>query len=169
MPFAAGAGAGASSLPRTLHYAPSGGYLACSTDAAIIEEYLRSSESQGKSLRDTPGLADAAQKVGGPGSSLFGFENDSQVMRYVVDKLRKAPASANPFASLGTLSGAAGMAAPDADLRAWLDFSLLPEFDKIAKYFHFSVSGLSASTEGINYKIFSPTPPALRNSPAAKP
>jgi hypothetical protein len=169
MPFAAGAGAGAPSPPRILHYAPGGGYVAFSTDVAIVEEYLRSSESQGKSLRDTPGLADAAQKVSGPGSSLFGFENDSQAMRYVVEKLRKAPASANPFASLGTLSGAAGMAPPDEDLRAWLDLSLLPEFDKISKYFHFSVSGLSATTGGISYKIFSPTPPGLRNGPATKP
>jgi hypothetical protein len=170
MPLAAGVGAaGAPNLPRTLHYAPSGGYVAFSTDAAILEEYLRSSESQGKSLRDTAGLMEAAQKVGGPGSSLFGFENDSQVMRYLVEKLRKGPASANSLASLGTLSGAAGIAAPDADLRAWLDFSLLPEFDKIAKYFHFSVSGLSATTEGISYRIFFPTPPGLRSTSPAKP
>jgi hypothetical protein len=168
MPFGAATGAGAPSLARTLHYAPSGGYVAFSTDAAILEEYLRSSEGQGKSLRETPGLIDAAQKVGGPGSSLFGFENDQQVMRSVVEKLRKTPASTNPLASLGAISGAAGLAAPDADLSAWLDLSLLPEFDKIAKYFYFSVSGLSATTEGINYRIFSPTPPGLRNSPAAK-
>ena len=90
-------------------------------------------------------------------------------MRYVVEKLRKTPASANPLASLGALSGAAGIAAPDTDLRAWLDFSLLPEFDKISKYFHFSVSGMSATTDGINYRIFSPTPPGLQSSSSAKP
>jgi len=169
MPFGAGVGATAAPLPRTLHYAPSGGYVAFSTDAGILEEYLRSNEGQGKSLRETPGLVDAAQKVGGPGSSLFGFENDLQNMRYVVEKLRKTPASANPLASLGALSGAAGIAAPDTDLRAWLDFSLLPEFDKISKYFHFSVSGMSATTDGINYRIFSPTPPGLQSSSSAKP
>lgn len=170
MPFTGGAGTDAPKIPRTLHYASSGGYVALSTDAAILEEYLRSSEeSQGKTLRDTPGLAEAAQKVGGPGSSLFGFENDSQVMRHLVEALRKTPASANPLASLNTLSGAAGMAAPNADLRGWLDFSLLPDFDKIAKYFHFSVSGLSTTTEGISYKIFSPTPPGLRGTSPAKP
>ena len=169
MPFGAGAGPDAPKRPRTLHYAPSGGYVAFSTDAAILEEYLRSNENPGKPLRDTPGLVEAAQKVGGPGSSLLGFENDSQVMRYVVETLRKAPASSNPLAGLNSLSGAAGMALPDADLSAWLDFSLLPEFDKIAKYFHFSVSGLSATTEGISYKIFSPTPPGLRGNSPAKP
>jgi hypothetical protein len=61
------------------------------------------------------------------------------------------------------------MAAPDVDLSAWLDFSLLPEYDKIARYFHFTVSGLSATTEGINYRIFSPTPPGLRGNSPAKP
>jgi len=34
-----------------------------SADPATLETYLRSSENPGKALRDTPGLAEAAQKV----------------------------------------------------------------------------------------------------------
>jgi hypothetical protein len=169
MPFAPGGPGTAPSRPRTLHYAASGGYVAFSTDTGMLEEYLRSSEAQGKSLRDLPGLTEAAQKVTGPGSSLLGFENDSKAMRTIVETLKKSPNAAKALASLRSLSGAAGFAAPDADLSSWLDFSLLPDYDKISKYFYFSVGGLSATTDGISYKMFAPTPPELRASQASKP
>src|SRR5947209_8572998 len=58
---------------RTLHYSASSGYVAFSTDAATLEEYLRSSDTQGKSLRETAGLSETAQKVAGSGTSLFGY------------------------------------------------------------------------------------------------
>ena len=60
--FAPGAGApgmeGSDDAPsaRSLNYAASSGYVAISTDASMIEEYLRSSDSQQKALRETPGL-----------------------------------------------------------------------------------------------------------------
>ena len=41
MPFAAGSGAPNPNRPRTLHYTASGGYVAFSTDNAILEEFLR--------------------------------------------------------------------------------------------------------------------------------
>ena len=50
---------------RTLSCAASGGYVAMSTDTSLLEEYLRSSESQAKTLREKAGLLEAAQKVGG--------------------------------------------------------------------------------------------------------
>ncbi|MCX6928040.1 MAG: hypothetical protein NT154_33240 [Verrucomicrobia bacterium] len=55
---------GRPSAPSTLNCAASGGYVAMSTDASLLEEYLRSSESRGKALREKPGLPEAAQKVG---------------------------------------------------------------------------------------------------------
>ena len=57
--------------PRTLSCAASGGYVAMSTDTSLLEEYLRSSESQAKALREKPGLLEAAQKVGGMGTGLL--------------------------------------------------------------------------------------------------
>jgi len=44
----------------------------------------------------------------------------------------------------------------------WLDFSLLPPFEKIAKYFSISVYGGGATTEGLSFKMFQPVPPGLR-------
>ena len=81
--------AGRAAKPRTLSCAASSGYVAISTDASMLEEYLRSSEAQGKALKDTPGLSEAAQKVLGPGSSLFGFSNQAESMRGWFELLRK--------------------------------------------------------------------------------
>jgi len=47
-------------------------------------------------------------------------------------------------------------------LKDWLDFSLLPPFDKIAKYFHFTVYGGRLTPDGYSYQIFSPTPPQFK-------
>jgi len=47
-------------------------------------------------------------------------------------------------------------------LRQWADFSLLPPFDTIAKYFYFSIYSGSFSSEGFAFKVFMPTPPQLR-------
>jgi len=67
--------------PVTLKYVAGAGYVALSTDVSMIEDYLRSSQSQAKSLRETPGLTDAAQRVISPGSSLFGYQNQAESMR----------------------------------------------------------------------------------------
>jgi hypothetical protein len=44
----------------------------------------------------------------------------------------------------------------------WLDFALLPSFDRIAKYFYITVWGGSVNSDGFNIKVFSPTPPGLK-------
>src|SRR6185436_4904445 len=91
--------------PRTLNFAASGGYVAFSTDVSLLEEYLRSSDSQGKALRETAGLAEAAQRVTGPGAALFGYQNQVEAMRATLDLLKKDPASAtnaSPFASMSS-------------------------------------------------------------------
>ncbi len=157
--------AGASPAPpRTLNFAASGGYVAISTDASLLEEYLRSSESQGKSLRETAGLTAAAQKVTGPGATLFGFRNQTESMRVALELLKKDPGTntnASPFASM---PGAMGLPNPTAMFREWFDFSLLPSFDKIAKYFYFTVYGGSATSQGLSFKLFAPAPPQLKSA-----
>ena len=63
---------------------------------------------------------------------------------------------------MASLQGAFGVPNPQASIRDWADFSLLPSFDKIAKYFYFSVYGGSANGQGLALKYFAPTPPQLR-------
>lgn len=149
---------------HTLHYAASGGYVAFSTDVAMIEGYLRSSESQGKTLREIPGLNEAAQKVTGPGANLFGYENQLETIRTAIETLRKTSgltANTNAAVAAGFAPGALGVASA-GPLKEWFDFSLLPPFEQLSKYFYFSVYGGSASVEGLSFKFYSPKPPAIK-------
>jgi hypothetical protein len=45
-----------------------------------------------------------------------------------------------------------------------MDFSLLPPFESISKYFHFGMYSVSASVDGFTYKYFIDTPPAMRSA-----
>lgn len=148
---------------KPLSYAASAGYVAFSSDVATLEEYLRSGESMPKSLRNFAGLNEAAQKVGGTGSGYFSFENQSDTTRSAFETARKDPKAVTSFLSAGpllTLMGAPGgetKGGPDS-----LDFSLLPSYDKVAKYFYFNVGAIGVAPEAITFRIFAPTPPALR-------
>jgi hypothetical protein len=153
---------------RTLNYAASGGYLALSTDIALLEEYLRSSENPQKSLRETAGLAAATQKVTGAGTSWFGFGNQTETVRLALELIKKDPSiltRANKLSAIPTL----GAPADEKNAKPWIDPTLLPSFDKISKYFHYSVYGISANVEGLSFKLFAPVPPQLKkNSEPAK-
>jgi hypothetical protein len=141
-------------------FSASGGYLAISGDAGILEEYLRSSESKPKALMETQGLADAAQKVGGMGTGLFGFENENQSMRPVFDVIRKHPLTVQDFLSVPLPPTALGDQMES--LLQWADFTLLPPFDAVSKYFYFSVYAGGFSPDGFALKMYMPTPPQLR-------
>lgn len=149
--------------PRTLSYTASGGYVALTTNPSILEEYLRSSDSSAKTLRDSPGLVDAMQKVSGPGTCYFGYDNQAETMRTAFESLRKDSANAAGAASATVLPGAPPIPSIDATFKDWVDFSLLPPFDKVAKYFSFAVYGGGATTDGLALKVFAPVPPQLRN------
>jgi hypothetical protein len=155
-------GASKPSAPKTLNYAASGGYVAMSTDASILEEFLRSSESPKKALRETSGLTEATQKVTSTGTGLFGYENHAETMRAVFESLRKGSNSATNLGNLNPLTGALGIGSPDKNIKDWMDFSLLPPYEKIAKYFYFTVYSGGSTVDGLTFKMFAPAPPALR-------
>ena len=157
-------GAGASTA-LTLNYAASGGYVAFSSDPAMVEEYLRSSEGQRNELKQTPGLTEAAQKVSGPGTSLFGYENQVESMKEMCEHLRtKDTPSAGPsMAGAGSLlPSSLNVPGTVQSVKGLMDFSLLPSFDSISKYFHLTVYGGTASADGLSFKLFAPVPPALK-------
>lgn len=156
------AGPGARVTMDLLSYAASGGYVVFSTDAAMLEEFLRSAESPGRSLRETPGLADAAQRVGGLSTGMFTYENQAESMRLAFDLLKKLAPGADASAGGGLLAEALPFAGPEKSFREWMDYSLLPEFSKVAKYFSFTVWAGSANADGLSYKWFSPTPPGVK-------
>lgn len=156
-----GAADGRPGQDADLNYAASGGYVAFSTDAGILEEFLRSGEGQAKPLRDVPGLADAMARGGGQSTGWFSYENEADAMRRLFATLKRD--AANPTNSPpSVLSSTIPFAAPEKTLRDWLDFSLLPDYDKVSKYFGFGVYTGSANVDGLTFKFFSPTPPALK-------
>lgn len=145
---------------KSFSFAGSGGYLALSDNTDILEEFLRSGGNQGKTLADTPGLADAAQQVGGMGTGLFGFENDNLAMRGLFDVVHKQSLTWQDIlgqsAALGVNPG------DNSTLQQWFDFSLLPPYDAVSQYFYFSVFAGRFSPDGFTLNFFSPTPPKLR-------
>ncbi|HEX7471320.1 MAG TPA: hypothetical protein VF437_11420 [Verrucomicrobiae bacterium] len=152
-------GAGGSA---SFSYAASAGYVAMSGDNAILEEYLRSSENPPKALRDAPGLADAAQRVAGTSTGWFGYQNQSETMRTVFEVLRKSAGATNSLSSDSFFAAFAGIPGVGNNLKDWMDFSLLPAFEKVSKYFYFTVFANSTSVDGLTFKVFAPLPPQLK-------
>ena len=86
-------------------------------------EFLRGENN--KTLRETPGLAEAAQKVGGLSTGLFSFSNDNEDIKSKLEILKKESGSlANLFSST-PLAGRLGMDDDDKKFKDWVDFSLL--------------------------------------------
>ena len=116
-----------------------------------------------KKLADHPGLKAAAVKVGGFNSGAFAYENQKPIARVLFNSIKENPDFLNdlvgqlPFGDFDPVDPAEG---PNLD--DWLDFGLLPDFKKISKYFHFTVSGMKATKQAISFRIYAPTPPALK-------
>ncbi|HEV2691368.1 MAG TPA: hypothetical protein VG347_00575, partial [Verrucomicrobiae bacterium] len=142
--------AGGGSIPQPpLLLSSANGYVAFTTDAGILEEYLRSADSSTKPLRETAGLSDAAAHVGGTGTGLFSYQNQRESVR-ISFKLFKNAMTTDPTMKMIPL-----------ELRQWADFSLLPDFDAVSKYFYMSVFTGSSASDGLTLKIFTPRPPQL--------
>jgi hypothetical protein len=135
--------------PSYLYLSAKGGYVAMSKNSSILEEYLRSAEGKNKPLREAAGISEAAARVGGT-SGMFSYENQRESMRAAF-KLLKTSSTADPTLQM----------LPPA-FRDWADFTLLPEYDDVAKYFYLTVIGANANAEGLTLKVFTPRPPQLK-------
>lgn len=161
-------GAAPARRQQTLHFSPGTSYLALSTEVALLEEYLRNPEGGSRALPGLPGLAEAAQKVVGPGTSLFGYVNQLETARANFEAWRLNAPTATNVVNLGSVPAAVGLAQPEKSFQQWLDFSLLPPFEALAKYFHFTVYAGGANAEGITFQYFAPVPPPLKTIQAAQ-
>lgn len=148
-------------VPRKVSFAGSSGYLVISLDEALLESHLRSSESPAKPLRELPALTEAAQRVGGTGTGLFGYENTAESMKNLWASLKGGDDTIGGMLNAVTLRAAEGDK-PARTLKDWLDFSLLPAFDQVAKYFSITVYAGGSTADGFGYKAFTPTPAGLK-------
>jgi hypothetical protein len=140
-----------------------------SADAPLLEEYLRGNEAQTKALREKPGLLEAAQRVGGMGTGYFGYENQTDTMRTAFEAARNDPGASTNGIGPSLFPGLPGITGPEENLNEWMDFSLLPPFDKVAQYFNCTVYSGSANADGLTLRLFVPTPITLRSNAIAKP
>lgn len=144
-----------------LHFAATGNYVALTMDAPMLEEFLRGN-APNRPLRDKSGLAEAAERVGGLGSGFFAYDNPKATLRTIFDMLRENPDTFEEIVS-AQFTGMPGIELWNAEKRKeWLDFSLLPPFEQVEKYFGFTVFGVNTKPEGIEFKGFTPTPPTIR-------
>jgi hypothetical protein len=144
---------------QAVHLTTAGEYVVVSTDEKILEQYLKGPNKDAQKLADLPGLKAAAEKVGGFNSGAFAYENQVPVARALLGFVKGNPDFLNDLIGQfgGELDPAEGL-----NLVDWLDFKLLPDFKKISKYFHFTVSGVKVTKQGINLRMYAPTPPALK-------
>jgi hypothetical protein len=131
-------------------------YLAMSGDTRLLERFLSGTEPGAKPLSGIEGLAEAAEAVGGMESGWFGYEADRAVAESIIESWRQDPGTVERLLSLTPAGDAIGTS---GGLKAWADFTLLPPFEQIARYFHFTVYGLDLGPDDFAYRFFSPVPP----------
>jgi len=150
-----------------LHLSYTANYVLIANDESVLEEYLRSAEPTGKPLSELPGLLPAVQKVTGPGTSMLVYEDQREKQRAQYELLRKTFAAKEESESeeesgMTPLPETFGVAMPAQSIRDWLDYSLLPPFDAVAKYYGFMIVGGSANVDGLTWKIYTPVPTELK-------
>ena len=135
---------------RTFEIAASGGYVAFASDAVVLEEFLRSAEGTGRSLKDLSGLTEAAQHVGGMDSGVFGFQNQRESVAGMWEALRSGGGLDQLIPSVGVKQvNQAG---------SWLDFSVLPPFEQVSRYLGINVSSGSWDPQGFHFRSYTPIP-----------
>lgn len=127
-----------------MEMASSAGYLAMSTTPSMLEEFLRSVDGTPRSLKENAAISEAAQKVGGMGTGMFGYENQRESMRSQWEFLRS-----------GGLESMLGDSAKDGWAGVF-DFKSLPEYDKVMKYFGIAVFTGATDAQGMHFRFYGP-------------
>ena len=142
-----------------MHLTSVGDYMVISLDEGALESFLNDGKKNTKKLADLPGLKAAAEKVGGFGSGMFAYENQVPMARTLFTFVKENPSI---LMDIFEQFGPGFDPAEGPQLDDWLDFKLLPDFKQVSKYFHFAVSGGEATGQGIRFRMYAPTPPALK-------
>ncbi|MBL9172711.1 MAG: hypothetical protein JNL10_04180 [Verrucomicrobiales bacterium] len=142
--------AGPGQPPRLLEIAAGSGYVAFASDSAILEEFLRSSESPVRSLRDLAGISEAAQQVGGMSTGVFGYQNQRESAAGLWEALRTGGSLDKVVPSMTSKQV--------EDAGSWLDFSALPPFEQVSKYLGMNVTSAAWDSTGFLLRSYTPLP-----------
>jgi hypothetical protein len=161
LPAARAQGAAPAPVQRSLYWSSAGGYVAITSDISMLEEFLRGAENHDKPLSETDGLADAAQRAGGGGNGLFGYQNQREIIRALFTALKNEPADSSKSGGFNSAFFGVPFAPPQKSFSEWMDFSLLPDFSQVSKYFYFTVYSGNTGSDDISLEVFAPRPPQL--------
>jgi hypothetical protein len=142
------------------------GYVAFSSDESLIEPLLQPSGTNASSLKDLPGLREAAEQVGGLGTGWFSYQNQRETLRHQLAGVRRLDGGPVDLSLLGRvwLLFNAGQ----TDRPPLFDYKLFPAFDAVSKYLGYSVAAGQATDDGYRFRLFIPAPP-MPEPPAVKP
>jgi hypothetical protein len=95
------------------------------------------------------------------------YEDQKETQREQFELLKKMSASKDgekpdEASGMTPIPESFGMALPQQSIKEWFDYSLLPPFDTIAKYYSFIVIGGGANADGLTWKVYSPMPAGLK-------
>ena len=154
---------GVAAPSQSIAFAGADGFLAVAADPELLKSHLTGSPAAGAGLLSKPGFRVAAERVGGLETGMFGYSNDRESMRSFWGALTTPGGGAsNPTAlAFQQMIAASAMVGDGGGLAEWIDFSLLPAFDEVQKYFHFTVYAAALNKEGLAVKVFAPKPPGL--------
>lgn len=137
-------------------------YTVFANDQKILEEFLNFSESKANPLKNLPGFNEALNKAGNQNSGLILFSNDRENMRMQFNVLKNEPDTVAAFIGITPIGMRLGLAEDSKVFKEWIDASLLPDFEKVAKYFNFTLSSLTVTDDGIMLKSVTPNSPELK-------
>ncbi len=145
----------------SLHFTSTGSYVVAATDEVLLEGFLRGeAHASRKPLRDLPGLDAAVSRVGGYRTGWLGISQDRVVARSLFGFLREHPDA------LESLPIKNGLKFTRLDPKGeglpldWVDFKLLPAFERVEKYFTHTVYSVGADEAGISLRVLTPAPSA---------
>ncbi len=146
---------------RFTFVSPVANYVAIANDLSILQEFLNYSDGKYVPLKSFQGLGDAIKKVGSENSGLLIFQNTKEQTRFQYTLLKNETDTIASLLAMTPIGIRLGLGEDSKLLRQWIDPTLLPDFDKIAKYFGITVSELNLEDAGIRIKSFNPNPPGL--------
>jgi len=144
---------------KALHYAPARGYVALSTDAAFLEQFLDTTNSPTSNVLAKADFPAAVRLVVTPETGLFGFADRLNLVRSRwprIDATNAVPVS-QPGLGYGFLPTWLAATLPSSATN-WFDPGLLPPVKSVESYFHYTVYGGGAYSNGLTWRMFEPAP-----------
>jgi len=149
-------------VERYTYIASVANYTVFANDQKILEDFLNFSEAKANPLKNIPGFNEALNKAGNPNSGLVLFANDRENMRLQFTVLKNEPDIIAAFIGITPIGMRLGLAEDSKLFKEWIDPNLLPDFEKVAKYFNFTLSSLTINDDGILLKSVTPNSPELK-------